>query len=110
MKTGRLAGAITFAVVGATLPACDRLTEDPFDASALIVARYIQDARTKCDAAGAPEIWECAEIDSDKKDARLAARIALGTYETFKSNCYEAAGMTKCEAMIEKALLKQPHQ
>ncbi|MNY22449.1 hypothetical protein D3C86_1560610 [compost metagenome] len=110
MKTGRLTGVIAAALLGAMLAGCDRLTEDPFDASALIVARYIQDARAKCDAAGAPELWECAEIGREHKEAWLAARTALSSYETFKSNCYEAAGMTKCEALIEKALLTLPRQ
>lgn len=110
MKTGRLTGAFATTLLGVMLSGCERTTGDPFDASALIVARYIQDARAKCDAAGVPEIWECAEIGREKREAWLAAKTALDAYQSFKDGCYEVAGMTKCEALIEKALLTLPRQ
>jgi hypothetical protein len=95
-------------LLGVMLTGCERLTGDPFDASALVVAHYIQDARVKCDAAGTPEIWECAEIRSERTEASMAARTALAGYETFKNSCYETAGMTKCEAILERAVANAP--
>ncbi|PLC06367.1 hypothetical protein CY658_04860 [Variovorax sp. RO1] len=89
---------------------CDQLNHEEPDFGASVVARYIQAARVKCDAAEAPELWECAELGREKKEAWLAARSALDSYEVFKSGCYPAAGMTKCEAMIEKALIKPTRQ
>lgn len=106
MTTGRLKRVIAAMLWGAILMGCERITEDPFDASALIVARYVQDARAKCDAAGASELWDCAEIGREHNAARLAARTALASYESFKNGCYETAGMTKCEAILERAVAK----
>ncbi|MNV63513.1 hypothetical protein D3C71_1561130 [compost metagenome] len=108
MKIRVASSALAVALSCALTAGCDQFADEEPDFGASVVARYIHAARVKCDAAKAPELWECAELGRDKKEAWLAARSALDSYETFKSNCYEAAGMTKCEAMIEKALLKLP--
>ncbi|GER21293.1 hypothetical protein [Variovorax boronicumulans] len=101
-----LAIAVIAAIMAVT--GCERLTEDPFDSSAAFAARHIQAARAKCEAAGVPELWACAEIGREKKEAWIAARTALDVYEAFRGSCYEIASAAKCEGLIEKALLKTP--
>lgn len=110
MRTRGASFAFLAALCSSLNTGCDQLTQEEPDFGASVVARYVQAARVKCDAADAPELWECAALGRDQKEAWMAARSALDTYEAFKSGCYPAAGMTKCEAMIEKSLLKQPHQ
>lgn len=84
--------------------------DEQADFGASVVARYVIVAQQKCNTAGAPDLYECAEAPSSKTGERLAARVALDVYRIFQRSCYETAGAEKCEAMVEAAYRKASAQ
>lgn len=84
--------------------------DEEADFGAGVVARYVIAAQQKCDAAGTPDLYECAEASPSATGERLAARSALDVYRIFQQNCYENAGAGKCEALLEAACQKTEMQ
>jgi len=84
--------------------------DDQADFGASVVARGVIVAQRKCDAAGTPDLYECAEAPSSSTGERMAARVALGMYRTFQQSCYETAGAGKCESLVEAAYRKAKAQ
>ncbi|MGJ7500835.1 hypothetical protein ACSFBF_10790 [Variovorax sp. ZT5P49] len=84
--------------------------DESADFGASVVARYVIVAQQKCNTAGTPDLYECAEAPSSATGERLAARTALDVYQIFQRCCYETAGAGKCEALMETAYLKAKAQ
>ena len=88
----------------AVLVGCGQALEgEQVDFGAGVVARYVVAAQEKCNAAGIPDLYECAEVPSSGSGERLAARVALDAYQIFQRNCREAAGAGQCEALADTA-------
>lgn len=89
-------------IAALALVGCGAKETPEFGAS--VVSHYVRIAKAKCAAVGTPDIWECADLGSEHREARLAARTARETYEAFKTGCYEVAGMSKCEAILNASI------
>lgn len=80
--------------------------DEQADFGAGVVASFVIVAQQKCNTAGMPDLYECAEASTPAMGARVAARTALGAYQTFQQCCHETAGAGKCEALMETAYQK----
>lgn len=80
--------------------------DEPADFGADVTVRSMIVAQQKCNAAGVPEIYECAGAPLSSAGERSAARGALAMYQLFERGCLETAGEGQCEALLEAAYRK----
>lgn len=79
---------------------------EPADFGADIAVRSMISAQQKCNAAGVPDLYECAEAQFSSAGVRRAARGALDTYQIFQRGCLETTDAPHCEALEEAAYRK----
>lgn len=80
--------------------------DEPADFGADVTVRSLIVAQQKCEAAGVPDLYECAEAPLSPTGERLAARAALDMYRIFQQGCLDVAGAGQCEALMETAYRK----
>lgn len=101
------------ALVLTALAACGgsrRPGDEPADFGADVAVRSMIVAQQKCNAAGVPDLYECAEAPPSSTGERLAARAALDMYQLFQRGCLDTTDAGQCEALVEAAYRKASAQ
>jgi hypothetical protein len=101
------------ALVLTALAACGgsrRPGDEPADFGADVAVRSMIVAQQKCNAAGVPDLYECAEARPSSTGERLAARAALDMYQLFQQGCLDTTSAGRCEALVEIAYRKASAQ
>jgi hypothetical protein len=80
--------------------------DEPADFGADVTVRSMTAAQQKCNAAGLPDLYECAGAPPSPAGEQLAARGALDMYQLFEKGCLETAGERQCELLLETAYRK----